>query len=59
MKVTAGVAAFPDDGRTVEDLIHSADTRLYHGKRMGGGGRGERLEREARVPACDNFWTRR
>ena len=36
-KVTAGVAAFPADGRTVEDLLHSADTRLYHGKRLGGG----------------------
>ena len=36
-KVTAGLAAFPADGRTVEDLLHSADTRLYHGKRMGGG----------------------
>ncbi len=36
-KLTAGVAAFPADGRTLEDLLHSADTRLYHGKRMGGG----------------------
>ena len=36
-KVTAGLAAFPADGRTVEDLLHSADTRLYQGKRMGGG----------------------
>ena len=36
-KLTAGVAAFPADGRTVEDLLHTADTRLYHGKRLGGG----------------------
>ena len=36
-KVTAGVAAFPADGRTVEALLHTADTRLYLGKRMGGG----------------------
>ena len=27
----------PADGRTVEDLLHTADTRLYHGKRLGGG----------------------
>ena len=34
---TAGTATFPADGRTVDDLLHTADTRLYHGKRLGGG----------------------
>jgi diguanylate cyclase (GGDEF)-like protein len=36
-RVTAGIATFPADGRTVDELVHTADARLYHGKRLGGG----------------------
>ncbi|MBI5548348.1 MAG: diguanylate cyclase [Deltaproteobacteria bacterium] len=31
-----GVAGFPEDGRTLEELIRSADRRLYSGKHSGG-----------------------
>jgi diguanylate cyclase (GGDEF)-like protein len=36
-KITAsfGIAAYPEDGRTVEDLIDSADRALYRAKRHG------------------------
>ena len=50
------MAAFPADGRTVDDLLHTADTRLYHGKRLGGG-RGitapPALAAEGRAPGTD------
>jgi diguanylate cyclase (GGDEF)-like protein len=32
---SVGVALFPDDGRTREDLIHLADQALYHAKNTG------------------------
>ena len=34
--VSIGVATAPADGRTLEDLLHVADARLYTGKRQGG-----------------------
>lgn len=34
--VSIGVATTPDDGGTVEDLLHVADGRLYASKRQGG-----------------------
>jgi diguanylate cyclase (GGDEF)-like protein len=36
-RVTAGIATYPADGRTVDEMLHVADARLYHGKRLGGG----------------------
>jgi diguanylate cyclase (GGDEF)-like protein len=35
--VSIGLATYPTDGGTVEDLLHRADQRLYAGKRSGGG----------------------
>jgi diguanylate cyclase (GGDEF)-like protein len=35
--VSIGLSTYPADGRTVEDLLHCADQRLYAGKRAGGG----------------------
>lgn len=35
LTVSAGVAAFPDDGETPEDLIQAADERLYRAKEAG------------------------
>ena len=35
MTVSAGVAAFPDDGRTPAELLSAADSRLYRAKREG------------------------
>lgn len=32
---SAGVASFPDDGRTIEELLHVADRRLYAAKAAG------------------------
>jgi diguanylate cyclase (GGDEF)-like protein len=32
---SAGVALFPDDGYTLEDLVRAADRRLYHAKEAG------------------------
>jgi diguanylate cyclase (GGDEF) domain len=32
-----GVAVYPDDGRCVEELIHSADMMMYEAKRQGKG----------------------
>ncbi len=33
--VSIGVAVFPDDGETVEDIIRNADTASFHAKREG------------------------
>jgi diguanylate cyclase (GGDEF)-like protein len=33
--ISAGVATFPDDGRTTEDLLHKADVALYAAKERG------------------------
>lgn len=33
---TIGIARFPQDGETVEELLRNADQALYHGKRNGG-----------------------
>lgn len=33
--VSAGVGAFPDDGKTVNEIIGKADERLYEAKKMG------------------------
>lgn len=33
--ISLGVAAFPEDGRTVEELINNADTALYQAKSLG------------------------
>ncbi|MEW5935793.1 MAG: diguanylate cyclase [Bacillota bacterium] len=35
MTVSAGVAAFPDDGKTPAELLSAADSRLYRAKREG------------------------
>jgi hypothetical protein len=35
MSVSMGVAAFPQDGETVRDLLVAADAALYEAKRMG------------------------
>jgi diguanylate cyclase (GGDEF)-like protein/PAS domain S-box-containing protein len=37
LNVTAsiGISFFPEDGRTVEDLLKAADTAMYHGKKRG------------------------
>jgi len=32
---SAGVATYPDDGTTVEELLQAADRRLYHAKASG------------------------
>ncbi|MBS1953140.1 MAG: response regulator [Cyanobacteria bacterium SZAS-4] len=32
---TAGMSSFPEDGRTIEDLVHVSDQRLYLGKECG------------------------
>lgn len=32
---TAGLATFPVDGKTIESLVHAADSRLYKGKERG------------------------
>jgi diguanylate cyclase (GGDEF)-like protein len=33
--VSAGVAAFPDHGQTMSELLHAADTAMYAAKRHG------------------------
>jgi len=33
--VSAGVASWPDDGRDPDDLLHTADARLFHAKALG------------------------
>ncbi len=35
LTISAGVASAPEDGETVDDLLHSADTRLFDAKRAG------------------------
>jgi diguanylate cyclase (GGDEF)-like protein len=35
LSITAGLAVFPDDARSADELIHAADTALYQGKRNG------------------------
>lgn len=37
LSFTAGVAGFPHDGESLEELLRSADARLYHGKETGRG----------------------
>jgi diguanylate cyclase (GGDEF)-like protein len=32
---TAGMSSYPEDGRTIEDLVHVSDQRLYLGKESG------------------------
>jgi GGDEF domain-containing protein len=34
--ITTGVAASPEDGADLDDLVHAADLRLYTGRRPGG-----------------------
>ncbi len=33
--LSLGVATYPEDAKTVEELLHAADTALYHAKRSG------------------------
>jgi diguanylate cyclase (GGDEF)-like protein len=33
--VSAGVACWPDDGPNSDDLLHTADARLFHAKALG------------------------
>jgi diguanylate cyclase (GGDEF)-like protein len=35
LTVSLGVAAFPDDGKTTEEIVWAADEALYHSKREG------------------------
>ena len=35
MTVSAGVAVWPNDGDNADDLVHTADARLYHAKALG------------------------
>ena len=35
MTVSAGVACWPNDGDNPDDLVHTADARLYHAKALG------------------------
>jgi diguanylate cyclase (GGDEF)-like protein/PAS domain S-box-containing protein len=37
LSITAsiGISFFPEDGKTVEDLLKAADTAMYHGKKRG------------------------
>ena len=35
MTVSAGVAVWPSDGDNADDLVHTADARLYHAKALG------------------------
>jgi diguanylate cyclase (GGDEF)-like protein len=35
MTVSAGVACWPNDGDNIDDLVHTADARLYHAKALG------------------------
>lgn len=35
MTVSAGVACWPNDGDNSDDLVHTADARLYHAKALG------------------------
>ena len=37
VSVSIGVAAFPDDGETMKDVLAAADRAVYHSKRLGGG----------------------
>jgi diguanylate cyclase (GGDEF)-like protein len=32
---TAGMSSYPEDGRTIEELVHVSDQRLYLGKESG------------------------
>lgn len=43
LRATLGIAVFPDDGRTVSDLLEAADQRLIASKRERKRRRGERL----------------
>jgi diguanylate cyclase (GGDEF)-like protein len=47
--LSGGVAAWPEDGATLEELLHAADRMLYRAKRDGKG----RL-REARARVCSS-----
>lgn len=49
--ITAGVATYPDDGKTVEELIATADKYLYLGKESG-------RDRVVNAPLDDMFWGR-
>jgi diguanylate cyclase (GGDEF)-like protein len=33
--VSAGVACWPTDGENADDLLHTADARLFHAKALG------------------------
>jgi GGDEF domain-containing protein len=48
LSVSAGVAAFPEDGDTPEKLLGAADRALYGMKKN----RGERVPGLARIAAC-------
>ena len=48
LSVSAGVAAFPEDGDTAEQLLGAADRALYGMKHRGGGG----IQNLTRIAAC-------
>jgi diguanylate cyclase (GGDEF)-like protein len=48
LSVSAGVAAFPEDGDTPEQLLGAADRALYGMKNRGGGG----IQNLTRIAAC-------
>lgn len=66
LSATIGIARYPQDGETVEELLRNADQALYHGKRRGGDSynrydavmseerRSKRIVREALLSALPN-----
>jgi diguanylate cyclase (GGDEF)-like protein len=48
LSVSAGVAAYPEDGDTPEKLLGAADRALYRMKHRGGGG----VQNLSRIAAC-------
>jgi len=66
LSATIGIARYPQDGASVEELLRNADQALYHGKRRGGNSfnrydplmseerRNKRIVREALLGALPN-----